>query len=62
MIVKCRPTKPDKEECPMIHTCLARLTDKTITGCGIPLWWAGAIPRTDVQVEHTVRKMEVQDE
>ena len=52
--VKCKPTQPDKEQCPMIRYCLARLTDGTITGCGIPLWYAGLIKREDILVEHTV--------
>ena len=54
MIIKCRTTRKDKTDCPMIKTCLARLTDRTITGCGIPLWYGGLIRREDVQVEHTV--------
>ena len=54
--VKCRATKPDKEDCPMIQTCLARLTDRTITGCGIPLWYGGLIKREEIMVEHTVRE------
>lgn len=58
MIVKCKPTQPDKTDCPMIRYCLARLTDMTITGCGIPLWYAGVIRREDIQVEHTVRRDE----
>ena len=58
MIVKCKPTQADKEPCPMIRTCLARLTDKTITGCGIPLFYAGLISLAEVQVEHTVRRGE----
>lgn len=56
MIVKCKPTKPDKEPCPMIRYCLARLTDRTITGCGIPLWYGGLIRKEDIQVEHTVKE------
>ena len=55
MIVKCKPTQPGKERCPLIRFCIARLTDKTITGCGIPLWHAGVIRREEVQVEHTVK-------
>lgn len=55
MIVKCKPTKPDKEPCPMIRYCLARLTDRTITGCGIPLWYGGMIRKEDIQVEHTIK-------
>lgn len=56
MIVKCLPTKEGKNPCPMIRTCLARLTDRTITGCGVPLWYAGLITRQEVTVEHTVKK------
>lgn len=55
MIVKCKPTKPDKEPCQMIRYCIARLTDRTITGCGIPLWYGGVIRKEDIQVEHTVK-------
>ena len=40
----------------MIKTCLARLTDRTITGCGIPLYAAGLIKREDIMVEHTVKE------
>lgn len=58
MTVKCHPTQPDKTDCPMIRYCLARLTDGTITGCGIPLWYAGLIQRADIQVEHTVMEVE----
>lgn len=58
MIVKCHPTKPDKTDCPMLPYCLARLTDRTITGCGIPLWYAGAIKYEEIRVEHTVREAE----
>ena len=54
-IVKCIPTQPDKQSCPMIQTCLARLTDGTITGCGIPLWYAGLIKLEEIMVEHTAR-------
>ena len=55
MIVKCKPTRQDKEQCPMIRYCLARLTDRTITGCGIPLWYGGVIRREEILVEHTVK-------
>ncbi len=55
MIVKCKPTQPDKQTCPLICFCIARMNDRTITGCGIPLWYAGMIRREQVQVEHTVR-------
>lgn len=56
MIVKCKPTQPDKTDCPMIRYCLARLTDRTITGCGVPLYEAGLIKRNDVMVEHTIKE------
>lgn len=62
MIVKCIPSTEDKKPCPMIHTCLARLTDGTITGCGVPLAYAGLIEPSDVQVEHTVRKEEADEQ
>ena len=55
MIVKCKPTQSDKKECPIITCCLARLTDRTITGCGIPLWYAGVIRSEQVEVEHTMK-------
>lgn len=58
MIVKCKPTRPDKKDCPNLPYCLARLTDPTITGCGIPLYEAGLIQRADIQVEHTVTEVE----
>lgn len=58
MIVKCIPSTEGKKPCPMIRTCLARLTDQTITGCGVPLAYAGLIKVSDVQVEHTIRKEE----
>ena len=55
MIVKCHPTQPDKTDCPNLPYCLARLSDPTITGCGMPLWEAGIIRREEIVVEHTVR-------
>lgn len=58
MIVKCIPKQTDKTECPMIKFCFARLTDRTITGCGFPLYEAGVIKREEIMVEHTVRKGE----
>lgn len=56
MIVKCRAKQKDKTDCPMIKTCLARLTDRSITGCGIPLWYGGLIKRDEIVVEHTIKK------
>lgn len=58
-IVKCISSKDGKASCPMIETCLARLTDETITGCGVPLAYAGLIESSDIVVEHTVKKDEV---
>lgn len=57
MIVKCIPKTPGKEKCPMISYCMARLNDRTITGCGIPLYAAGLIRREDIQVEHTLKEV-----
>ena len=54
MIVNCK-AKTGKTDCPMIQTCIARLTDETITGCGVPLWCAGIIKRDEIEVLHTVR-------
>ena len=56
MIVKCLPTRKDKQPCPMIKFCLARLTDRTITGCGVPLAYCGVIKPQEIMIEHTVRK------
>lgn len=41
--------------CPMKPYCLARLNDRTITGCGIPLYMTGQISKDEINVEHTVR-------
>lgn len=56
MIVKCKSTVPSKKDCPNLPYCIPRLTDPTITGCGMVLWEAGIISREDIQVEHTVRE------
>ena len=52
MIVKCE--SKDKNDCPMLPYCLAKLNDPTISGCGMPLAYAGAIKMSEVMVEHTV--------
>lgn len=52
MIVKCKSLDG---YCPMILICLARLSDPTITGCGVPLWADGKISKQEIMVEHTVR-------
>ena len=49
MTVKC-------ESCPTLVYCLARLSDPTITGCGMPLYEAGLIRREEILVMHTVRE------
>lgn len=59
MIVKCKPTRENKTECPMIKTCLARLTDGTITGCGVPLWYGGLIRYDQIMVERTFQKADM---
>lgn len=61
MIVKCIPTQSDKAKCPMIRYCLARMNDRTITGCGIPLYSAGLIRREEIQVEHTVKAAKTEE-
>lgn len=42
-------------DCPYIITCLARLTDRTITGCNLPFVWNGLIPKESAYVIHTVK-------
>lgn len=54
-IVKCEGGE-HHDNCPYIATCLARLTDRTITGCGMPLFLDGLIPKSEIVVEHTVGK------
>ena len=64
MIVKCKAKLEGKTDCPMLRFCFARMADKTISGCGLPLYMAGVIKdKQDIQVEHTVYKETVtQDE
>lgn len=54
MIVKCKSSDPNKKNCPYLPYCLARVADPMITGCGIPLYVAGVIPKSDIQVERVV--------
>lgn len=57
MIVKCKTKLEGKTDCPMIKFCFARMVDRTISGCGLPLYLAGIIKsKQDIQVEHTVYK------
>lgn len=55
-VVKCKAGAPDKDDCPMMPYCLVRLTDHTITGCGLPLYMMGVIlKKSDILVEYSVR-------
>ena len=54
LIVTCLPKNGHKDKCPLFDTCLARLTDGTVTGCGIPLYYAGYISKSEIVVQHTV--------
>ncbi len=57
MIVKCKTKLEGKDNCPMLRFCFARMADRTISGCGLPLYMAGVIKdKQDIQVEHTVYK------
>ena len=48
MIIHCN-------NCQYKTYCIPRLTDRTITGCNLPLYWAGWISKGDVVIEHTVK-------
>ena len=56
LIVTCLPKNGHKDKCPLFDTCLARLTDGTVTGCGIPLYYAGYISKSEIVVQHTVQE------
>ena len=43
------------DNCPYKPYCIARLNDRTITGCNLPLYWSGLISKGDVVIEHTVK-------
>lgn len=45
----------DGFECPYLVTCMARLTDKTITGCGMALYVNGLIKHDEIGIQHTVK-------
>lgn len=62
MTVSCRPRNPDRDRCPYIRFCFARMADRTITGCGLPLYMAGMIDKDDIMVEHTVGKEKGDDQ
>ena len=57
-VVSCISPVEDKQDCPYLKVCLARLTDKTITGCGIPLYEAGIIPYEAVLIRKTIEDEE----
>ena len=42
-------------ECPYIKTCIARLNDRTVTGCGMAQYVNGLIKYDEIGVQHTVR-------
>lgn len=54
-IVKCEATEEGKKDCPLLPYCIARLNDRTVSGCGMPLAEAGLIKLSEVRVQHTVR-------
>ena len=47
----------DCDNCPYKPYCIARLNDRTITGCNLPLYWSGLISKGDVVIEHTVKEV-----
>ena len=46
----------DGFKCPYIDICLARITDRTVTGCGIALYMIGLIEFNEIGVKHTVKE------
>ena len=61
MIVKCKSSDPNKADCPILPYCLARLSDSTITGCGLPLYMAGMLDTvSDIMVEYTLHSAPIQ--
>ena len=52
--VTCLPCQADGYECEYYKLCLARRTDPTIVGCGIPLYAHGALGYNDVTVMRSV--------
>ena len=45
------------DECAMKPYCVARLNDRTITGCNILLFYKGLISKEEVVIEHTVKEV-----
>lgn len=56
MTVKCIPRDTLKDPCPILPYCLARLADQSITGCGVPLYIAGLIRKSEILVERTFKE------
>ena len=50
------PCKKGDFKCPYIVTCIARLNDPTIVGCGLPFYLSGVIDKADLEVVHRVKK------
>ena len=55
LIVKCLDNN-GVGDCPYKPVCIARLTDRTITGCNLPLVWEGLIDKSQAVIEHTIQK------
>ena len=54
MTIPCKAD--DGWKCPYIRTCLARLNDPSIIGCGYPLYLHGILQsKSDVYVVHRVK-------
>ena len=53
-VVSCISPVHDRRDCPYLKTCIARLNDKSIVGCGMPLYQAGIIPYEAIMVEHRI--------
>lgn len=60
MIVKCLDNN-GVGDCPYKPVCIARLTDRTITGCNLPFVWAGMLDKSQAVIEHTVTKEKKSD-
>ena len=52
MTIPCKAE--DGWMCPYIKTCLARLNDPSIVGCGYPLYLNGLIRKSDILVSHRI--------
>ena len=61
MIVKCEDNN-GLGDCPYRKYCLASMNDPTISGCNLPLVWAGKIDKSEAVVEHTVQKGKKNDQ